>query len=468
MRLTHDLFIEQQQKLLMTPELRQAIAILQMSTLELTEYVQGELEENPVLEEKEPEQAEPEEYVPEAETPETPKEEDHTEDWLEIFNDRDIGFKQREVEEEKSFDNYLTKRPSLYEHLEFQMQMACTDEEDLVIGTYIVGNIDAAGYLCTDLEDIMRETGASIEKIESVLEMIQSFHPHGVGARDLNECLRIQLQHYGKADPMAMIIIEDHLDDLARGRLNRIAQVLGITVFQVQEICDFIRTLDPKPGLQYSSTDEVKYVVPDVMVEKIDGEYVVIVNDAGFPHLMVNHMYEGMLRKPDAFTPEAKKYLEDKMGSAIWLIRSIEQRRMTLYKVARCLVDIQTEFLDKGIKYIKPLNLKQVADLVEVHESTVSRATSNKYIQTPQGLFELKYFFSGGVESSYAGSDKISSRSIKSMIQDIIQNEDSTNPLSDQVIADLLKGKGAGISRRTVAKYRQELNIQSTTARKRY
>ncbi len=467
MRLTHDLFIEQQQKLLMTPELRQAIAILQMSTLELTEYVQNELEENPLLEEKDAEPPEPE-FTAESEGSDEHKGEDKTEDWLEIFNDRDIGIKQREVEEEKSFDNYLTKRPSLYEHLEFQLQMACRGEEELKIGTYIIGNIDAAGYLETDFEDIIKATGASTETIECVLEMIQSFHPHGVGARDLNECLRIQLEHYGKDDPIALSIIEDHLEDLARGRLNRIAQVLGITVFQVQEVCDFIRTLDPKPGLQYSSTDEVKYIVPDVMVEKIEGEYIVVINDAGFPHLMVNKMYESMLRKPDAFPSEAKKYLEDKMGSAIWLIRSIEQRRMTLYKVARCLVDIQTEFLDKGIKYIKPLNLKQVAEMVEVHESTVSRATSNKYIQTPQGLFELKYFFSGGVESSCAGSDKISSRSIKSMIQDLIQKEDTSNPLSDQTIAEMLKGKGVDISRRTVAKYRQAMGIQSTAARKRY
>ena len=450
----------------MTPELRQAIAILQMSTLELTAYVQNEIEENPLLEEKETEPSE-QEIANEAEAAEEAKAEDKTEEWLEYFNDRDIGIRQRDVEE-KSFDNYITKRPSLYEHLEFQLQMACNTDADLAIGCYMIGNIDAAGYLCVDLEEVAKHTDASLEKVEAVLDIIQSFHPHGIGARDLVDCLRIQLEHYGKDDPMALLVIENHLDDLARGRLNRIAQVLGLTVFQVQEICDFIRTLDPKPGLQYSSIDEIKYIVPDVIVEKVDGEYIVIVNDAGFPHLMVNRMYENMLRKPEAFPTDAKKYLEEKMGSAIWLIRSIEQRRMTLYKVARCIVDIQTEFLNKGIKYLKPLNLKQVADIVEVHESTVSRATSNKYIQTSQGLFELKYFFSGGVDSSYAGNERISSRSIKSILQDIIQTEDAMNPLSDQTIVDLLTARGATISRRTVAKYRQEMGIQSTSARKRY
>lgn len=461
MRLTHDLFIEQQQKLLMTPELRQAIAILQMSTLELSQYVQKELQENPVLEEREPEDSGDSDFD-ESDS----KQEDKTEEWLEYFNDRDIGLAQKDPEE-KSFDNYLTRKPSLYDHLQFQLQMACLEPDELAVGNYLIGSIDAAGYLCVSLQEVSDKTGVELERVEDVLCVIQSFHPHGIGARDLPECLLIQLKHYGKEDPLAEAIINDHLDDLARGRLNKIAQTLGTTVYRVQEVCDLIRTLDPKPGLQYSSTDEVKYIIPDVAVEKVEGEYVVIVNDASFPRLMVNHMYTDMLRQPETFTNDARKFLEEKMGSAVWLIKSIEQRRMTLYKVARCIVDIQTEFLDKGIRYLKPLNLKHVADLVDVHESTVSRATSNKYIQTPQGLFELKFFFSGGVESC-TGSEKVSSRSIKSMIETIVNDEDPTNPMSDQSITELLKNKGIQISRRTVAKYRQELGILSTTARKRY
>lgn len=467
MKLTHDIFLEQQQKLLMTPELRQAIAMLQMSTLELGEYVQKELEENPFLEEKETEtdeSFESESNVDESSASETV--DNKTEDWLEYFHDRDIGISITD-NEEKSFDNFLSKTPSLYEHLQFQLRMSARDEEEMAIGNYFIGNIDANGYLSMNAEEVAAATGSELARVQSVLSLIQSFHPHGVGARDLAECLLIQLEHYGKDDPIATAIIEEHLNDLGRGRLNKIAQDLGISVQQVQETCDFIRTLDPKPGRQYSSGDDVKYIIADIIVEKIDGEYVVIVNDSGYPRLIVNRMYENMMRMPEAFTPETRKYLEGKMGSAVWLIKSIEQRRMTLYKVARCIVDIQKDFLDKGIKYIKPLNLKQVADMVEVHESTVSRATSNKYIQTPQGLFEMKFFFSSGI-NSYSTSEKVSSKSIKKQIQELIEKEDSSNPWSDQQLVEMLKEKSIQISRRTVAKYRMELGIQSTVARKRY
>jgi RNA polymerase sigma-54 factor len=465
MKLSHDIFLEQQQKLLMTPELRQAIAMLQMSTLELGEYVQNELEDNPFLEEKElEEEADELEQMPDQ--TEVVQTDSKTEEWLEYMHDRDIGYSVADAEE-KTFDAFLSKTPSLYEHLQFQLRMSLRDEYDLMIGNYIIGNIDANGYLAVGLEELAQATRADLDCVQGLLTVIQSFHPHGVGARDLTECLLIQLEHYGKEDAVAIAIIEEHLNDLGRGRINKIAQNLGVSVQQVQEACDFIRSLDPKPGLQYSNGDDIKFIMADIMVEKIDDEYVVIVNDSGYPHLMINRMYENMLRSPDSFPPDAKKYLEEKMGSALWLIKSIEQRRLTLYKVARCIVDIQREFLDKGIKYIKPLNLKQVADMVEVHESTVSRATANKYIQTPQGLFELKYFFGSGL-NSYANCGKVSSKSIKKQMQELIEQEDPFNPLSDQQLVEILKHRGAIISRRTVAKYRQELGIQSTVARKRY
>lgn len=464
MRLTNDIFLEQQQKLVMTPELRLAIAILQMSTLELEEYAQRELEENPLLEEKEIEDSG-------QETSANNKENEAdmvtgTEEWIEYFNDRDIGFSAGEAST-KSFDNFLTERPSLYEHLQFQLNLACKNPEDLAVGQYIIGNIDSHGYLCADPEEIAAQTGADCERIDKVTALVQSFHPHGVGARNLKECLLIQLHYYGRQNTLAEVIIANHLNDLASGRVVKIAQQLETTVQRVQEACDLIRTLDPKPGLQYGAEDEVKYIIPDAIVEKIDGEYVVVLNDSASPRLVVNQLYETMLRKQGAFTPEARKYLEEKMGSAIWLIRSIEQRRRTLDKVIRCIVDIQTEFFDKGIKYLKPLNLKQVADMVEVHESTVSRATSKKYIQTPKGLFELKYFFGTGVESK-EGLDKVSAKSIKSSLEEIIANEDCSNPLSDQTIVEILSKQGINISRRTVAKYRQEMGIAPTSARKRY
>jgi RNA polymerase sigma-54 factor len=459
MRLTHNIFLEQQQRLLMTPELRQAIAILQMSTLELSEYIQKELEENPFLEERE--------ELGEAERQNTEGDSGKIQEWLDFFHDRDIGYIPKEIEEEKSYDNFLTRRPSLYEHLEFQLHVASKKEDDLAVGAYLIGSIDKNGYLCVDLDEVALKLNVSRTKVDEALTLIQSFHPHGVGAMDLAECLLLQLRHYGKETEIANKIINSHLEDLARGRLNKIAQILSVPVQQVQEVCDLIRTLDPKPGLQYSNNNEIKYILPDVFVEKVEGEYIVIVNDTNFPRLKINQVYESILRQPNTFPQDARKYLEEKMGSAIWLIRSIEQRRMTLYKVARCIVDIQTDFLNFGVEYMKPLNLRQVAEIIEVHESTVSRATTNKYIQTPQGLFELKYFFSAGVKMD-CSSQKISAKSIKHMVEEIIAQEDQTKPLSDDAIAKILNNKGIQISRRTIAKYRQELGILSAMARKRY
>jgi RNA polymerase sigma-54 factor len=457
MKLTHDVFLAQQQKLVMTPELRQAIAILQMSTLELNQHIQQQLEENPFLEEKETEET----IEPDAEHNE------NMEEWLEFFNDRDIEYNQREQKEETSFENMITRKPSLYEHLEFQLQLTVKQPEDLNIGEYIIGNIDNNGYLSIGLDEVATRFNTTVKHVEEVLSIVQTFHPHGVGARDLAECLMLQLRHYGKETELAQAIVSKHLDDVARGRLSRIAQQLDTSIYQVQEICDLIRTLDPRPGLQYSNDEEIKYIIPDVIVQELDGEFIIVVNDSNFPRLGLNQTYQNVLKQPGAFTPDVRKYMEEKMGSAVWLIKSIEQRRMTLYRVARCIVDIQTDFLRYGVKYIKPLNLKQVADRIEVHESTVSRATTNKYIQTPQGLFEFKYFFSSGVQSDTDNSP-VSSKSIKYLIEEMINNEDATQPLSDQTIGQLLKQKGIRISRRTVAKYRQELGILSTVARKRY
>ncbi|MGI6452514.1 MAG: RNA polymerase factor sigma-54 [Syntrophomonadaceae bacterium] len=455
MRLTNEVILEQQQRLLITPELHQAIAILQMSTLELMEHIQKELVENPFLEEKE-EQVEERDYNLAK-----------IREWLDSYGHHNIALTQREQYEESSIDQFLTQRPSLYEHLEFQLRLESKDQEDTIIGTYLIGSIDSNGYINVGLEEVAQKYNVSIERVEEVLGIIQSFHPHGVGARNLSECLLLQLKHYGKDCPVARQIVENYLADLGRGNLNKIAHELSLPVQKIQEICDTIRTLDPRPGRQYSYDAGIKYIMPDVFVEKIEGEYVVIVNEFQFPRLRINNFYETLMRQPESFSPDTRKYLEDKMGSAIWLIKSIEQRRRTLYKVALTIVEIQKEFLDKGIEYLKPLKLREIADLVDVHESTVSRATSNKYIQTPQGLFEMKYFFSGGV-NLFCGNECVSSRSIKYIIEEIVSGEDPTRPLSDQAIAKKLMDRGIRISRRTVAKYRQEMGIQSTMARKRY
>lgn len=464
MRLTPDIFLQQQQKLLMTPELRQAIAILQMSSLELNDFVQQEMEENPLLDEN------IEEEVETFEKGEGGQENNVNSElykqWLEYYNERGSAYAEKNNEEQKSYENIMTRRPGLYEHLEMELHFALTDKDAISIGEYLIGNIDNNGYLSITLEEVSDNFQVSVEEVKKVLETIQAFAPAGIGARDLAESLKLQLKSYGKQSAIVNKIIDEYLEEVAKGKLNKIARELNIPVQQVQDICDLIRTLDPKPGLQFSNNNEVKYIVPDIFVEKIDGQYIVVVNDFQYGRLTVNNAYRKILSQPEAFPEATKKYLEDKLGSALWLIRSIEQRRMTLYKVARCIVDIQTDFLDQGVEYLKPLTLRQVADLVEVHESTVSRATANKYIQTPQGLLEMKYFFSTAVKCY--GHSEVSSKSIKHILEEIIQQEDAGNPLSDEALARQLEDKSIKISRRTVAKYRQELNIPSAMSRRRY
>lgn len=462
MRLTPDIFLQQQQKLLMTPELRQAIAILQMSSLELNDYVQQELESNPLLEEN---TEEPEPFD-NSESSEDNLNSELYKQWLEYYDERGSVYAERENEEQKSYENIMSRRPGLYEYLETEIHLALADQQSIAIGEYLIGNIDNNGYLSVSLEEVSRYCNVSVEEVEKVLNIVQCVAPAGIGARDLAESLKLQLQSYGKQSEAANRIIDHYLEEVAKGKLNKIARDLNIPVQQVQEICDLIRSLDPKPGLQFSNNNEIKYIVPDIFVEKIEGQYIVIVNDFQYGRLTVNNTYQKILRQPESFSEDTKKYLEEKLSSALWLIRSIEQRRMTLYKVARCIVDIQTEFLDHGVEYLKPLTLRQVADLVEVHESTVSRATANKYIQTPQGLLEMKYFFSTAVKCY--GQSEVSSKSIKFALEEIIQQEDTSNPLSDENIAKQLEDRGIKISRRTIAKYRQELNIPPAMSRKRY
>ncbi|MGE5422485.1 MAG: RNA polymerase factor sigma-54 [Ignavibacteriales bacterium] len=467
MRLGHDLHLEQQQKLLMTPELRQAIAILQMSSLELSEYLEQELQENPVLEIRE--EAEPQEAT-DSEVKDSEADQAAEVDWSEYFLDRsDLGYAQKTDpnEQERNYENYLTLAPTLHEHLQFQMHISINNEADQRIGQFLIGSIDENGYLRIDTAEVAQTLEVPESQVLSVLRIIQTFEPYGVGARDLSECLMIQLNQSGQITPEIEQIVLSYLEDLGRGRMAKIASALGMNVLEVQRIADLIKSLDPKPGRQYASGEEVRYLVPDITVEKINGEYVVMVNDGNSPRLVISQMYQEVLRQPDAFGQDAKKYLEDRMNSAVWLIKSIEHRRLTLYKTAKCIVEIQHEFLDNGVMYLKPLNLKQVADVVGVHESTISRATANKYIQTPQGVFEMKYFFCGGV-SSTDGDEMVSSRSIKRILKELIMEEDTSSPWSDQHISEIMQSRGINISRRTVAKYRTELGIEATNKRKRY
>lgn len=453
MRLTQGIFLEQQQKLIMTPDLRLAIEILQMTGLELNEMINKELEENPFLEESESEE--------ETEIENTLKQEE-PEEWLDYFHDREIEYN---FENKTTFEHYTSATPSLYDHLYSQLHLSCQDQTELLIAEYLIGNLDNSGYLCIEVEEVARHFKISNEKVLIVLDIVQNSHPPGIGARNLEECLLLQLRHYGKEDNLVVEIVRNYLNELAKGSINKIAQGLGVSTCIAQEKCDLIKTLNPIPGAQFND-NETKYVSADIIVKKIDNEYVIILNDYQIPQLHFNKQYEKLIKEPEGISEASKRFLEEKRGVALRLIKNIEQRRLTLYKVASCIVQIQEEFLEQGLRYLKPLVLREVADKIGVHVSTISRV-SNKYIQTPQGLFEIKFFFNSGIDSQDS-DERYSSRSVKHLLEEIIKEEDSKKPLSDQRIADILSQKGMQISRRTVAKYRQEMGVPSTTARRRY
>ncbi|NLC38769.1 MAG: RNA polymerase factor sigma-54 [Clostridia bacterium] len=467
MRMGIGLNLEQTQKLIITPELRQAITILQLSTLELTNYLEQELMENPVLEIKE--EAEEKEHK---ETELSLEEENERFDvnWQEYFSDRsDLGYIPSPREhrpEEATFEQFISEATSLHEHLRLQLNLSLPPGEKRRIGYFLIGSIDDNGYLRTSVEEAAFCLKCSPRKVEEVLALVQSFDPPGVGARNLAECLLIQLSQLEEDSSLAVEIIQHHLEDLAAGRITRIAKALEISPIKVQEMGDLIRTLDPKPGRQFGGNQDARYIVPDAIIEKVAGKYVVLINEQSGPRLGINPVYRSLVRREMPCDDHTIKFIEDKLNSALWVIRSIEQRRLTLYRVVSCIVDFQMDFLEKGIKYLKPLNLRQVADTLEMHESTVSRAIANKYVQTPQGVFELKFFFASGVERRSGSA--IASDSIKKMIQEYIQGENPGEPLTDQALTDLLNGQGIRISRRTVAKYRDEMDIPPASRRKRF
>lgn len=465
MRIGYGLNLEQTQKLVMTPELRQAIAILQLSTLELSSYIEEQLLENPLLEILE-EPADPlEGKAEEKESKEETSEDQSDINWDEYFQQQD-GTPNREYNstdpdaEERRFEPFLAEGPTLQEHLLEQINTQRLPAPKNIL-EYIIGNLDYKGYLPLPLDEIALQLKVSLSQVEEGLAVIQTLDPLGVGARNLEECLRLQLPLLDSYPPEMEPFLE-HLEDLAAGRIQKIANLLNMTPAQVQEMADLIRTLDPKPGLRFSDSGEVRYIIPDVVIEESEGVFYIFVNDTSAPRLGINQTYRRALTQEKE--SETRKFVEQKLNAAAWLIRSIEQRRLTLYRVAEAIVRRQEEFLRHGILYLKPLNLKDIADEIGVHESTVSRATANKYVQTPRGIFEFKYFFATGLGNEQGTTTEV----IKQALKDIIASEDPKKPYSDQKLSEILKSKNMEISRRTVAKYRDELGIPSTTLRKRY
>src|SRR2546423_7051289 len=482
MALEQKLHLKLSQKLIMTPSLQQAIKLLQLSKLELQEVLNQELLENPLLDEtqEETKQEEAETDAQEAKTQteeeakaaEPPKEKEkdsfeeidydaYFQDYVECgYNPRGMG----EAHEEFPIENTLTRPPNLTDHLTWQLSMSDASPRIKEIGAFIIGNIDEDGYLRATNEEIAAAGGYDPAEVEKAVEAVQSLDPIGVGARDLRECLLLQLAFLEVGDPMVEAIIRDHWEMFMQPHFVQLANVLRIDMKALEGIVEVIKHLDPKPGRKYSNERAI-YVEPDVYVQKVGEEYVIILNEDGMPKLRINGSYRAMLNSMDSKSDgETVNYIKDKIRSAVWLIKSLDQRQRTIYKVAESIVKHQREFLERGIDYLRPLVLRDVADDIQMHESTVSRVVSNKYMHTPRGLFLMKYFFHSGIDSD-TGED-ISSLTVKKKIQSYIEAEDPRKPLSDSKIMKILNDEGINIASRTVAKNTDELNIPSSTDRK--
>jgi len=455
------------QRLVMTPSLQQAIKLLQMSKLELVEEVRQELEENPVLEES---QLEPPQDQAESSSTEEERNPFDEIDYEAYFADAEASAPPRSLQdpgqELPTFESTLTESTDLPTHLTWQLDLSTSSETIKAVGRAIIGNINEDGYLKASLEEIQQLGGFSRELVDQTLNLVQSFDPVGVGARDLTECLLIQLKELGEEDTQAVVIVRSHMDKLEGRRYKQLAVALDIDMDDLEAELEIIRGLDPRPGQRYN-TQSSNYVVPDVYVVKVDDIYQIMLNEVGLPKLRVSSVYRKMVSQGGSKnTPaDAKEYVREKLRSAFRLIKSIEERQRTIYKVAQSIVKFQRTFLDAGIEQLRPLVLRDVADDIGMHESTVSRVVNNKYMHTHRGLFEMRFFFHSGI-SSTRGGENISSLTVKEHIRKIILAEDSHRPLSDSAIVKILESQSLKIARRTVAKYREELKIPSSNNRK--
>jgi RNA polymerase sigma-54 factor len=451
----------------LAPQLQQSLQILQAPTLELKNIVQQELQTNPVLEEDPSLQETEDRSSDEADFQEEfDKLAKLDEEWRDYMA-QNVSYSARSQEDEERrqfFLDSLANQETLQQHLLDQLNTADIDAKKRKAAELLIGNIDDIGFLSAPSDEIANLSGTSIEDLQQALELVQTFHPVGVGARDLKDCLLIQLRRLGKAQSLEYQIVDQYLDDLGRKRYPDIARRLGVTVDQVQKAANFIATLDPKPG-QIFSPEPNSYVLPDVVVEKVGDEYVVSLTGDQIPHLRINKMYRDLMAQ-SRNGGEVRDYIREKIRSGKFLIKSIHQRQQTILNIAIEIVKRQCDFLDHGTAFLKPMTMVQIADAVGVHETTVSRAISGKYIATPQGVVEMKFFFTPGYQTTDGVS--LSNTSVKETIADLIRNEDNRMPLSDKEIVEILSERGIPIARRTVAKYRAELNILPSNLRKQF
>jgi RNA polymerase sigma-54 factor len=472
------------QEMKINPRLYQAMDLLYMPLLDLQQHIKQELLNNPFLDLEEPQVTE-EETAPKNEQQEKEKEAAKEEiDWEEILLDGfDAGGRRAEYEDKEYFEPVSVDTRDLYDHLRDQLMLMPLSPRQMLLGEEIIGNIDEKGYLTCPVEDVVhglnqwvRDNGdawfdpdesrhefTALEG-EDLLRVIQGMDPAGIGARNLRECLLLQLRDQQLEDTLTYKIIHDFFDQLINHRWSEISKELSITPKDVQTAADEVAKLDPKPGLKYAAPGD-NYITPDLIVEKIDGEYLVFLNDTSLPRLKLSKTYRDIAKDKNKFKGENKEFISNKLNSANWMIQAIEQRRQTMLKVMNFIVDRQREFFERGVQYLKPLTLREVAEVINMHESTVSRVTNEKFVQTPRGVLPLKFFFSSGL-STTSGED-VSARGIKAKIQKLVSEEEARRPLTDQAIVNILKDEGIQIARRTVAKYRDQLGILSARMRKR-
>jgi RNA polymerase sigma-54 factor len=460
----------------LSPQLQQSLLILQTPLLELRNLVQQEMETNPVLEElpDEPGADERREAEPSADDnfkDEFQKLASLDEEWRDYMAQSasyssDGSRRSREAQDKRQFFfDSIPVQETLQQNLIGQLNQSVLSASDRKAAELIIGNIDDNGFLQSTPEEMALNSGIPKEDFDKMLALLQSFYPSGVGARDLRECLLIQLQRVGREHSLEYKIVSEHMEDLGRRRFPEIARRMGISVEDVQKAADNIARLNPRPGQVFAAAPQ-NYVLPDVVVEKVDGDYQVILNNEQIPHLRISNLYKDIIASGDAQSGEVKNYVRDKIRSGKFLIRSIHQRQQTIFNIAQQIVSRQREFFEHGPSHLKPMTMGEVADTVGVHETTVSRAVSGKYMATPQGIFEMKYFFTSGYQT--ATGESLSNTSVKEAILDLVKHENGSAPLSDHEIVEILGERGIPIARRTVAKYRGELNILPSHMRRKY
>lgn len=464
------------QKLILTPQLQQAIKLLQMPQIELAQTLNQELMENPFLEESQDEPVIEEYAGEEAEPPPAPV--DDAEMPLESLSNfsvddyfeergsdgRDLGYFSPDSDEQPSYELFCSKTPDLYDHLIWQLRLCNADDDVRRAAETVIGNIDEDGYLRATEEELTSAIGAGIDMAMSAIALIQSFDPPGVGARDLKECLLLQLDALNLSGTLVEKIIINNMEDLQKKKYGSIAKFHDADMNDVMAAVKIIEGLEPRPGRSFSS-GETNYIVPDVFITRTDEGYQIVLNEDGMPRLRLNSSYRKLLMRKETLTKEERDFLKEKLRLATELIKSLDQRNRTIYRVSDSILKFQSEFFDAGLQSLKPLNLKDVASDISMHESTISRVTSNKFLACNHGVFSFRYFFSSAIQSD---SGEVSSTSVKDLIKKLIMEEDPKKPLSDQVIADKLKGQSITIARRTVAKYREELRVPPQSQRKRY